>query len=77
MVMIKIPNQSKYYTDGIDLYSKKTSKYRDDYFWKHTGWRLTYNYEWRFYIKKQYRESDKLFFYKNELKNYIEPNTAS
>ena len=69
--MIKIPNQSKYYTDGIDLYSKKTYKYKDPCFWKHNGWRLTYRYEWRFYIKKQYRQNDKLFFYKTELKNYI------
>ena len=54
MSYVLIPNQSKYYTDGIDLYSKKTSKYKADYFWKHSGWRLTYKYEWRFYIKKQY-----------------------
>lgn len=72
MTLVLIPNQSKYYTDGIDLFSFKKRKYRNDYFFKHSGWRLTYRYEWRFYIKKEFREIDgKLFFYKTELPNYL------
>ena len=76
MNLVLIPNQSKYYTDGEDLYSFRKSKYRESYYWKHTGWRLTYNYEWRFYIKKQYRKDNKkLFYYKSELSNYIKSPT--
>ena len=69
--MYKIPNQEKYYTDGIDLYSYKKVKYRDNYYYKHTGWKLTYLNEWRFYIKKKYRTKNKNFFIQTELKNYI------
>lgn len=73
MSLVLIPNQSKYYTDGIDIYSIKSRKYLGDYFWKHTGWRLTYKYEWIFYIKKEYRGDSNMkhFFYKHDLKKYI------
>ena len=75
MCLVLIPNQSKYYTDGVDLFSLKKLKYFEK-FVKHTGWRLTYMNEWRFYIKKQHRgdDIDKLFFMRTELPSYLPEN---
>jgi len=67
--MIKIPNQEIFYTDGYDLYTNRSGKK----FFKLKGWQIDYQFKERYIVTKRNRFEDRTFIYRDELKNFINP----
>ena len=57
-MIVQIKEYPYYWTDGIEIYSNNGQ------FKKLTGWRQTYNYRWRYNIKRTEKTS---YFFKDEL----------
>ena len=67
--MIKIPNQDVYYTDGYDLYTNRSGKK----FLKLNGWQTDYQFRERYIVTARNRFDNRTFIYRDELKNFINP----
>jgi len=61
-MIVQIKDYPYYWTDGIEIYSNNGK------FKKLTGWKQTYNYRWRYNIKKTERKTNFYsYFFKDEL----------